>query len=99
MIGCLTGGALTANVRVGVVAGVAALQLDAGLVVGAIVVLCALGVTPCVWISQEVGGTGTLRSVIYGTAVSVLSTGPIRARRGTSVSNSITGLRLRTVTV
>ena len=44
MVGGLAGGALPAHVGVRVVAGVAALELDAGLVRGAVGVLGTLGV-------------------------------------------------------
>jgi len=99
VVGGLAGGAPAAHVRVRVLAGVAALEPDAGLVAGAVVVARALGVASCVWIAKEIRRAGTLSPVIHCVTVRILAAHSAAAGRFTSVGASVTGLRLAALAV
>ena len=74
MVGGLAGGALSAHVGVGLVAGVAALEPHTGLVAGAVRVSGALGVAPGVGVAQEVRGARALGPVVHRLTVGILAT-------------------------
>jgi len=73
VVGGLAGSSLTANIRVGIVARVAAFQLDTGLVAGTVIVTGTFSITSGIRISQEIWRTGTLGSMVDGVTVCVLT--------------------------
>jgi len=92
MVGCLTGGSLPAHIRVRVVARVPALQLDTGLVRGAVIVPGALCVAPGEGVTQKVWRTGALCPVVHSLAVCILPAGSPATGIFTAVVLPVTGL-------
>jgi len=90
VVGGLAGGALAANVGVGVVARVPALQSHAGFVGGAVSVSGALCVAPGIRVPEEVWRTAALSSVVDGLTVCVLSTSSPGAGILTPVQEAVT---------
>jgi len=92
MVGSLTGCSLPAHIRVRVIAGVPALQLDTGLVRGAVIVPGALCVAPGERVAQEIRRTGALCTVVHSLAVCILPTGATATRILTAVLLPVTSL-------
>lgn len=92
MVGGLAGGTLAANIRVGLVARVAAFELDTCLVAGAVTVTGTFSITSGIRISQEIWRTGTLGSVVDGVTVGVFATRSLATSTYTSVFSAVTSL-------
>lgn len=92
MVGSLTGGPLATHVRVGVIAGVTALQLHTGLVRGTVIMPGTLCVAASEGVSKEVWRTGALGTMVDSLAVCILSTSSTAASILTAVLLAITGL-------
>jgi len=99
VVGGLAGGTLTANIGVGLVARVAALQLDTGLVAGTVIVTGTFSITSGIRISQKIWRTGTLGSMVDGVTVCVLTTRSLTTSTYTSIFSAVTGLSRATLTV
>merc|ERR550532_823410 len=99
VVGGLAGGALSAHVGVGLVAGVAALEPHTGLVSGAVCVSGALGVAPGVGVAQEVRGARALGPVVHRLTVGILATRASAAGILTPVILSVTLLGAAAVRV
>lgn len=96
VVGRLAVGLLATHVRVRLEAGIAALETDAVLVRGAVVVAGTLCVTPAEGVAQEVGGAGAGGAVVDSLAVGVLPAHSLLAGGDTAVGLAVALLRLAT---
>jgi len=92
VVGSLTGGSLATHVRVGVIAGVTALQLHTCLVRGTVIMPGTFCVAASEGVSKEVWRTCALGTVVDSLAVCVLSTCSTSASILTAVLLAVTGL-------
>ena len=90
VVGGFAGRPIAAHVGVGLVAGILALQSDAGFVGGAVSVSGALCVAPGIRVPEEVWRTAALSSVVDGLTVCVLSTSSPGAGILTPVQEAVT---------
>lgn len=99
VVGGLAGRPGATHIGVGIIAGVTALELDTGLVAGAVIVTRALCVTARVRVAQEVRRTRALGSVVDGLAIGILSTRSSAASILTPVMLPVASLAAGTLAV